>query len=389
MIGPELQQAGVSADMIEAARAYAEDYQPVYADQTALEGAIRELGTTTPVTAPDYIYELRQALAAVATGDSKRELIVDAGCAEPVNLQTPLDMLVISAASNRATTHEAMPTALNIQRNRGQGGKPRSSFLERLEDGRYVVSFMGEGVNGQDIDDRKPDPTRLVAMALQARDLEEGLTEAIGGHVPAAHEALLINYERAFIHTDRASNKRHLLSADLPWIGERTRRLDGPHVALLSGLENPVGVKIGPKATPEDIVGLKDRLNPNSDPGKLTYMLRMGESNVAMQAVLGAIKQYAPESLVIYDIHGVTQTIDGVKVRSVPNTVRQAEALSAACGNTGLKLHGLHLETMTNQSRLECVDYNGQMPTHPGNVDPQLNPAQKLRVLQETAQYLG
>jgi 3-deoxy-7-phosphoheptulonate synthase len=384
-----LQPSIAQPELISAATSYRQDYQPVYSNPAALATAKHELRATTPVTTPAQIDDLGQTLEAIASGELNQEIIIDAGCAEPVDAHVPVATLVSAAALNRNLTLQVFPRATVIQRNRGQGVKPRSSFLEELDDGSQVVSFMGEGVNSVALDGRDPDPSRMVAMALQARDLEEGLRAATGEHVPAAHEALLTHYEESFIQTDPTTKKRYLLSTDLPWIGERTRRLDGPHVAMLSDIENPVGVKIGPKATPEDIVGLKDRLNPDSKAGKLTYMLRMGDNQVALRGVLAAIKQYAPESIVMYDIHGVTQTVDGIKVRSVPNTIEQVGTLSVGCGELGLKLHGLHLETMTDQRRLECVDHNGQLPTHPGNVDPQLNPAQKLRVLRETAPYLG
>jgi 3-deoxy-7-phosphoheptulonate synthase len=230
----------------------------------------------------------------------------------------------------------------------------------------------------------------MVATAIQARDVEAGLTEAVGEHVPATHEALLLAYEMSFVHVDPETGRQYLLSTDIPWIGKRTNDPDGEHVALLAAVANPVGVKLGSDATAEDILAYQERLNPEGTPGKLIFMLRIGQDAEALHTVLDAIKAHAPESVVMYDLHGSTRVAaDGkTKIRCVVDIIEEIKTAAMACRAAGLKLHGLHLETTTDDSRLECVDEPNQMPTDYGSVDPQLNPAQTIRILKEVAEYL-
>jgi 3-deoxy-7-phosphoheptulonate synthase len=367
---------------------YSRNYQPTYKDQNALLGAIHELCETRAVTAPRQVDSLRDTLAAIALNELDSPIAITERCAEPVSLELPLETLAEQAYNSRQQVLSIIPNALVIQRNRGQVTKPRSAFMQSLPGGLSVVSYMGDAVNGEAIDKREPEPSRMVGAAIQARHLEARLTELAGEHVPAAHEALLLPYEKSFIRKE--GNKSFLLSADLPWIGKRTNAVDGDHVAMLSEVENPIGIKIGPNSTAEHIKQLQERLNPYGEPGKLVFMLRMGRSDSAVaDEVLDGIKEYALNSLIMYDIHGVTETAPtGEKIRLVGNIISQIKDLSIACGRAGLKLHGVHLETIADETRLECVDEPGQLPTHPGGVDPQLNPRQLQRVLSETAEYL-
>jgi len=361
--------------------AYEANYQPTYPDPHDLIMAIHELRHTTPVTTPAQIDQLQADLSAVVLGEVERPVILDGRCAEPVDARQPVSSLVRDAERSRSITLSAVPDAIVIQRNRGQNTKPRSRATETVN-GLEVTSYLGDAVNGQHPSQREPQPSRMVSAALQARDLEAGLSAAVGGHVPAAHEALLLPYERPFLANG------YLLSADLPWIGKRTNALDGEHVKLLAGVQNPVGVKIGPDSDPTHIAGLDQRLNPDGVPGKLVMMLRVGLGNAALRPIVHSIARHAPQAMLMYDIHGVTKSISGNKIRAVEDITAEVAELAAVCGEAGLKLHGLHLETIMDDSRLECVDRADQTPTHPGGVDPQLNPEQKQRVLEATAGYL-
>jgi 3-deoxy-7-phosphoheptulonate synthase len=384
-----------STAMLNAAKAYKTDYQPTYDNTIALEAAQHELEHTTPLANPHEVMALRQQLGAIAGGNLDRPIIIEQRCAEPVDLSTPIDYHVQAVMRGQDIVAGVLPNALHIPRAGGQNSKPRSSYWEKLADGTYAVSYMGDAINRQDPSMRTPDPTNMVSAALQARDLADGLREARGTTTYLAHEALLLPYEQGLMGRDAVSGKPVLLSAHLPWIGERTRDPDGAHVSLLAGVENPVGVKIGPTATAEDIARLSARLNPAGEADKLIFMMRMGGAaavNGALHSVLNGISDHAPSSLVMYDIHGVTKTApDGTKIRSIEDIVTQVDDLARACGDAGLKLNGLHLESRTDagsEHRLECVATDEDRPTHPGGVDPQLNPSQLREVLERTASYL-
>ena len=185
-----------------------------------------------------------------------------------------------------------------------------------------------------------------------------------------------------------------LISGGVPWIGVRTNRLDGEHVELLRDLANPIGIKIGPDSDAAHIAGLQEKLNPDNVPGKLTFMIRIPVDKIAaMQQVVDAIAEHAPDSNVLYDIHEVTKTNKDAppglqKIRAVEDIVAGVERLANHLHVRGLRLHGVHLETIMDDSRRECVETADQVPTHPGGVDPQLSPKQLEQVIEGIKPHL-
>jgi 3-deoxy-7-phosphoheptulonate synthase len=181
----------------------------------------------------------------------------------------------------------------------------------------------------------------------------------------------------------------------LPWIGERTNKRPpagqvNPHVELLSGIENTVGVKIGPSSDAEHIKWLAEKLNPNSKPGKLVFMLRLGDDTQAMHRVLGGIQQFAPDSFGVFDIHGSTETDqNGLKIRSVERIVAHIKKLKGLSLKYDVKLRGLHLETSGEPNTRQSVDYNGQTPEEKPVVDPLLNTRQLSATVRDTAAVLA
>jgi 3-deoxy-7-phosphoheptulonate synthase len=329
-------------------------------------------------------------------------IVLDGSCTEPVRLDMPIQGLAEEALATDGAVRQSKigltmkSLLLPVKRGRGQGVKPRSSATETVTEdlqteairaGETVASFLGEGVNGIPVDQRRPQPNRMVAMAVQARDLEEQLTATIGHHVPAAHEALLLPYERAQIVEDK-NGKRYLLSADLPWVGARTNDPEGEHVTMLSGVENAVGVKISASSDAAHIKALAEKLNPNDKAGKLVFMMRLGAEKVdRLGEVLDAIREHAKNAVVMYDIHGVTKTNEHKeKIRAVPDIIDEIKQLTEACNNRGLRMSGLHLETMGDDHERECIDEPGERPSRPGNVDPRLNPGQLRRILDAIAE---
>jgi 3-deoxy-7-phosphoheptulonate synthase len=366
---------------------YRDYYQPYRtplpgeASRQDLIEAVHELQNTQGVTINENITALRNVLAAVAAGEVTDPVVITGRCSEPVDAETSIESLVKESLQMLGIAKRGLGSVITILRNRGQNGKPRSSEYQTLADGGRVLTHMGDMVNGADESKRQPDPSRLVAAAVQARDVEVGLTERSGHHVPAAHEALVLPYEESFIRAD-ADGKLWSHAADLLWIGDRTRDPDGPHVELLSRIENPVGVKLGPSAAAADIEALYARLNPRQQAGKVVFMLRTGLENEAITAsLLDAIKSKAPNSVLLYDIHGSTMPGPaGQKIRAVSRIVAEVEQLNRLCNDRGLQLHGVHLETQPSGTRRECVDEAVQLPADVPVVDPLLNRHQTLRI---------
>lgn len=369
--------------------AYNTTFQPSYRDKKALVRAVHELQSTIPTTSVEHIMALRRQFREIALGQMATFIIIEGSCAESVQLEQPIGPLVDQMTMRReavvrgATNPSGDTGILHIVRDRGQAVKPRSSATEQSGDA-IIDSYFGDGVNNMAITKRTPDPSRMVAMALQARDLNDAYTDRFGAHIPAAHEALLMPYEMARIQGG------YNLSADLPWIGMRTNTLGHPIVNMLTDIHNPVGVKIGANSTAAHIEGLDLALNPDQEDGKLAFMLRVEtEASRQLDEILAAIASLRSRPIIMYDIHGVTRTNHhGEKIRSVPAIVGQVARLASACRGHGLQLNGLHLETMADDSHTECVDQPDDRPSRPGFVDPRLNPRQLETIVRQSIEYI-
>jgi 3-deoxy-7-phosphoheptulonate synthase len=367
---------------------YSNTYQPDYPDRHALVEGVHELQHTTPVTTGKAIFSHLGRMTAIATGELKSASVTTGPCCEELDASIPIQQMSGQHLVRRSVVLETVPGATPIGRKAGQVIKPRTSQYESVG-GLQVFSYMGPGINGRDARDRTPDATRLVAAGVQARDLAEQMRLDLGGVEPiSAHEALSLPYELAFTRIDPDTGEVVLTSAVQPWIGKRTNQLDGPHVRLFSEIANAVGVKIGADSNADHIAGLENALNPNEIPGKVTYMVRVGEDLDSMRRIARAIRAHAPESLVVYDLHGSTTVQEGHKVRHVDTIIRHAQMLAEECGSAGLMMAGVHLETTADPSRLECTDEIGQLPTHPGHVDPGLNARQLRYALTELTPYM-
>jgi len=354
---------------------YAHDYQVTYGDEHALAESIATiLDTVDGVTTPDHIRNLSNKLARIASGADETPIVITGNCSE----------LVVDPLSAAAPTRDCVSSlslidssllggdVLHIHRGRGQNTKPRSSAHETV-DGVVVQSYMGDSINSPDHTARQADPQKLVDAAMQALVLERNLTATLGNHIPAAHEALNLYYEHAFI-SEGEDGKRYLLSADLPWVGVRTNSPDSLQVELLSGIENPVGVKVGKETTRKHLEDLSGLLNPSRQLGKIAWMLRVGlEHRDDLNRIVKDIVDIEESPIILYDIHGSTiHRADGVKIRATERISAEIEQLYAVCAHHHTPLNGLHLET-TAKDRRECVETIHQTPTHEGCVDPQLN----------------
>jgi 3-deoxy-7-phosphoheptulonate synthase len=362
------------------------NYQPTYPSQKDLLDAIRRVQELPPVTRPEHVEAFRARCAAIAEG-APETIVMLGRCSEPMRDEISIEQHIKEAKVNLGViAASGLRRVVPLLRCMGQKGKPRSNGRQVLPDGRVVDAYQGDIVNGMDPDDRTPDPMRMVRAAQQAAAIEEGLTRAEGHHVMVGHEALLLPYERASVYVDTQTGKKCLLSAVRPWIGVRTNRTDlpsNPHIDLLAEVENTVGVKIGPESNPEHIKELAMRLNPTNAPGKLVFMIRVGDDVAAMRSIVPAIREYAPGALIEYDIHGSTlKDESGAKLRIVPKIAKDILLLAGVCKEENTRLHGIALETIGDRARKECLYTPDDRPDHVGDVDPQLNPLQAGMVLE-------
>ncbi|MGK4581619.1 3-deoxy-7-phosphoheptulonate synthase [Kitasatospora sp. HPMI-4] len=338
---------------------------------------------------------LRSSLAAAAAGSV--QVVQSGDCAEDPGECTPgyvsrkvalLDML---AGAMMMNSHRPV---LRVGRIAGQFGKPRSKPTETVG-GRELPVYRGHMVNHPEPDPelRRPDPHRLLAgyqAASEAMDClgwgGDDLPRRFGPSVWTSHEALLLDYELPMVRRDEAG-RLLLTSTHWPWIGERTRQVDGAHVALLAMVDNPVACKVGPSMEPAELLRLCERLDPEREPGRLTLIARMGVDNVAraLPPLVAAVREAGHPVIWLTDpMHGNTVVgPGGLKTRFLETVIREVVGFQTAVAEGGGRAGGLHLET-TPDDVTECVcniTGFGQVGNkYTSLCDPRLNPQQALQV---------
>jgi 3-deoxy-7-phosphoheptulonate synthase len=370
--------------------------QPDWSTGTAVEDVREMLSDRPALIDAASVRALRSALAEVASGH--RNVIQAGDCAEDPDESTAdqvarkaslLDMLALTM---KLRTNKPV---LRVGRMAGQFGKPRSKPFEQV-DGVDMPVYRGHMVNTPepDPDGRRPRTDRMLSAYSAASDVVDHLERrdavspsAIDSTIWTSHEALVLDYELPMVRRDE-NGQLLLTSTHWPWIGERTRQLDGAHVDLLSRVVNPIGCKVGPSATPEDLVALCDRLDPGCQPGRLTLMARLGADAVAelLPPLVAAVKASGHPVIWLTDpMHGNTVSAPGgLKTRFVEAMVREVENFQVAVHSAGGTAGGVHLET-TPDHVTECVQNEADIDSVGGMYtslcDPRLNPSQAVAVV--------
>lgn len=375
--------------------------QPPWKDEWLVDWVRSELSAAPPLVDWADVDALRQLLAEVAAG---RMLVIQAGdCAEdtaecePTVLSRKAGLLDALAGVLQARTGRPVVRAGRLA---GQFAKPRTQHFETVG-GVTLPVFRGLMINGPEPDalSRRPDPLRMLACHRAADAAMHHLWRAsswrprTGGRVWTSHEALVLDYELPQIR--HLSGGRLMLgSTHWPWIGDRTRQLDGAHVRLLAAVSNPVACKVGPGMSAADLAALCATLDPAREPGRLTLIARLGADLAAhrLPALVAEVKAAGHPVIWLCDpMHGNTVTApDGRKTRRVDTITREVRAFQEAVTAAGGVAGGLHLET-TPDPVAECVADAGELDDHrPDDVyttlcDPRLNPDQALAVVADWA----
>lgn len=424
--------------------------QPVYPDAQVLAEVAADLRSRPPLVFAGEVDSLREKMAQVARGEAF--VLMGGDCAESFrdntanNIRLKLQTILQMAA---VLTYGASTPVVKIGRMAGQYAKPRSSDTE-TRGGVTLPSYRGDCVNDHAFTEqaRVPDPARMLEAYLRAgttlnliraftmggyADLREvhswnrGFTsnpaykrfESFAEEIDramrfmaaagvdfdalrqvdfyAAHEALLLEYEDAMIREDSRSGRLYDTSAHLLWIGERTREAAGAHAALLAGVHNPVGVKVGPGARPEDLFGLMDVLNPDGEAGRLTLITRMGADRIreALPPLVEAVKADGrPVAWVTDPMHGNTITSDnGYKTRRFEAIMDEVRGFFEVHRAAGTVPGGIHVE-LTGDDVTEVlgggehIDEQRLAERYETLVDPRLNHQQSLEMAFEVAEML-
>jgi 3-deoxy-7-phosphoheptulonate synthase len=203
----------------------------------------------------------------------------------------------------------------------------------------------------------------------------------------SSHEALLLEYERAMTRIDSRTGLPYDTSAHFPWIGERTRALDGAHIEFFRHVRNPIGVKLGPSTTPQEALALADRLNPDNEPGRLTFITRMGASRIrsGLPPVVEKVTASGAQVAWVCDpMHGNTIELPGGrKTRQVEDILAEVTGFFEVHHALGTHPGGIHIE-FTGDDVTECLGGSHELfeDDLPGRYetacDPRLNRSQSL-----------
>ena len=442
----------------------------IYSDLSAVQKALAKLERLPPIVTPSEIVKLRKSLQDVALG--KAFLLQGGDCAElfdyceensiesKIKLLLQMSLVLIWGANK---------PVVRIARMAGQYAKPRSSPTEMYE-GKQIPSFRGDILNGYAVDDRTPDPARLVSAyhhsAATLNFIRGSLTSGIAdlhspldwelGHVKdekiraqyskivdsiteslrfmrtvgadssasgletvdlyTSHEGLLLEYEQSLTrrlrhppshpsflparapsdqqvngHQQSVSDGKgwYNTSAHFLWIGDRTRQVTGAHVEYFRGLENPIGIKVGPTMETPELIALLDVVNPSKDIGKVTLITRYGEHKIdtLLPSHIEAVRNSG--HVVVWQcdpMHGNTKsTPSGIKTRQFSSILSEVSSALKIHREWGSFLGGVHLE-LTGQAVTECV--GGSEGLTEGDLgvnyttycDPRLNEKQALEL---------
>ncbi len=386
--------------------------QPDWPDRGELDKVVAELASLPPLVFAGECDQLKEGMAAVARGEA---FVLQGGdCAETFagataenvrnKLKTLLQMAIVLTYAGRVPV-------VKIGRLAGQFAKPRSKPNE-VRDGVELPAYRGDMVNGFDFtaEARRPDPNRLLrayhssASTLNlaraftkggyadlrqvhawnqdfvaespagrryeqlAREIDQALAfmRACGAHPEefhtvefySSHEALILDYDRALTRIDSRTGQPYDVSAHMVWIGERTRQLDGAHVEFFSRIRNPIGVKLGPTTTPEEAIALIDKLNPDNEPGRLTFITRMGAGRVrdALPTLVEKVTASGATVAWVCDpMHGNTfEAPSGHKTRRLDDVLDEVAGFFEVHHALGTHPGGIHIE-FTGDDVTECV----------------------------------
>lgn len=374
--------------------------QPQWEEPESVERVRSELSGLPPLVEAESLGRLRQQLAQVAAGEA---LVLQAGdCAEDPTECTAVDVnrkvALLEVLADVLAAISRRPV-IRVGRIGGQYAKPRSALTERVGEVELPV-YRGHLINGPSFEahERRPDPMRMLTAHRTASQVMHHLGAAPGEsttpRVWTSHEALLLDYEIPMVRRNRC-DELVLTSTHWPWIGDRTRQVDGAHVELLAEVINPVACKVGPRMSTEDLVALCARLDPAREPGRLTLIARLGAGDVAdrLPPMVKAVQAAGHPVIWLCDpMHANTvATADGRKTRLRNTIIQEVVAFQTALHSAGATPGGLHLEA-TPDDVTECADtpsgLEGVGERYRSLCDPRLNPLQAVAVVSAWGTHL-
>ena len=420
-------------------------------DGEPVKAAVTRLKTLPPLVFAGECDDLKTKIAQAAAGNAF--WLQGGDCAETFVAATA------DSIRNRIKTILQMAAVLQyysslpvvkVGRMAGQFAKPRSNDLETRGD-VTLPAYRGDAVNDLEftLEARTPNPQRLVdvyntsaatlnlvraftqggfadirrvhewnkgfirdsSVGVRYEEMAKEIDRALSfmksaGVDPesfksvdfySSHEALILEYEKSLTRIDSRTGDPYDVSAHFVWIGERTRQLDGAHIDFASKIRNPIGVKLGPKSTVDDALRLIDRLDPNREPGRLTFITRMGAGKIreALPALVDGVTKSGAQVLWVCDpMHGNTfESATGYKTRQFDDVMDEVKGFFEVHKALGTHPGGIHIE-LTGDDVTECLGGGEKISEtdlasrYETACDPRLNHSQSLELAFLVAEML-
>ena len=432
------------------------EQQPEYPDAALAETVLSRIARLPPLVTSGEIERLKSELAAAQRGE--RFLLQGGDCAESFDDCEPshiTGILKILLQMSLVLAHGTRTRVIRVGRIGGQYAKPRSSPVEG-RDGVDLPAYRGDNVNrpGFSAAERRHDPELLMRghersaltvnfiralvdggfgdlhhpehwdldfvrhspLASDYRRIVESIGESlrfmetlagrqVGSLDPVefhtSHEGLILGYEQAVTRQVPRREGWYDLSTHFPWIGMRTARADSAHIEFFRGIRNPLGVKIGPGMTPDGLVDLLDRLDPDRELGRITLIHRFGAHEIGrcLPSLVAAVRRSGRPVLWSCDpMHGNTESVSAggrtVKTRKFGHILAEVEQAFEIHRDAGTRLGGVHLE-LTGENVTECtggargLGDSDLSRTYRSQLDPRLNYEQALELAMLIARRLG
>ncbi len=421
--------------------------QPKYENIEELKKVEDELRGYPPLIFAGEARNLKADLAKAGRGEA---FIIQGGdCAESFssfNGDVIKNLFKLILQMSVVMTYSSGKPIIKIGRVAGQFAKPRSSDYEE-RDGVKLPSYRGDIINDIEFSEeaRKPDPSRMLrayyqsaaTMNLLRAFSRGGLADLTQVHrwnldfikdhplgkkyeelsdridkamkflaaaginsrnapqlrqtvVYTSHEALLLNYEEALTRIDSISGEWYNTSAHMLWIGDRTRELEGAHIEYFRGIRNPIGCKVGPSMSSDELLRLTDALNPDNEEGRLNLIVRMGADKISelFPPLLRALRDAGKNVVWTIDpMHGnVEKSPNGFKTRDFDNILSEVKQFMQIHEAEGTVAAGIHLE-MTGEDVTECtgstscpITTDDLADRYHTQCDPRLNAKQALEL---------
>ena len=432
---------------LESWKNYILDQAPGWEDNKDLKNTTKEIKNKPPIVFKDEIKLLKKRLSKVHNGDY---FIIQGGdCAETFsdfNGELIKNKLNILLQMSVLLSYKTSLKTIRIGRIAGQFAKPRTSPTEIFNNIEFP-SYRGDAINSLDcnLKSRTPDPLRMLeaynqsvyTLNLIRSIINSGYTNILNAnewdldfikqspHVReynkiigkiqetlsfiktvdrkseniknvelyeffTSHEGLILEYEQALTKFDPLEKKYYDYSGHMIWVGDRTRSINGSHIEFVSGIENPIGIKLGPSIDKHELIDIIKKINPNNEKGKILLITRFGEQSIEqnLPEIIQLVKKYKLNVIWMCDpMHGNTFKNDqGVKTRHFNTIIKEIELFMNIHKKMQSIPGGIHIE-FTSENVTEClggfqnIDNNELLNRYETACDPRLNNQQSLELI--------